>query len=59
MTDAFQKIALLLAAAASIGALAIRLRQPLILAYIAVDILAGLGYPGRSGYYQRLQLSGA
>lgn len=41
MTDAFQEIALLLAAAASIGALAIRLRQPLILAYIAVGILAG------------------
>ena len=41
MTDAFQEIALLLAAAASIGALAIRLRQPLILAYIVVGILAG------------------
>ncbi|CAH1202056.1 Transporter, CPA2 family [Candidatus Nitrotoga sp. BS] len=41
MTDAFQEIALLLAAAASIGALAIRLRQPLILAYIMVGILAG------------------
>lgn len=41
MTGTFQEIALLLAAAAAIGALAIRLRQPLILAYILVGILAG------------------
>lgn len=41
MTGAFQEIALLLAAAAAIGVLAIRLRQPLILAYIVVGILAG------------------
>ncbi len=41
MTAAFQEIALLLAAAAGFGALAIRLRQPLILAYIVVGILAG------------------
>ncbi|CAH1386800.1 cation:proton antiporter [Candidatus Nitrotoga sp. M5] len=41
MTDHFQEIALLLAAAACIGALAIRLHQPLILAYIMVGILAG------------------
>lgn len=41
MTGNFQEIALLLAAAAGIGTLAIRLRQPLILAYIAVGILAG------------------
>ena len=40
MTAAFQEIALLLAAA-GIGAVAIRLRQPLILAYIVVGILAG------------------
>ena len=40
MTGTFQEIALLLAAA-GIGALAIRLRQPLILAYIVVGILAG------------------
>lgn len=40
MTGAFQEVALLLAAA-SIGVLAIRLRQPLILAYIVVGILAG------------------
>lgn len=41
MTGAFQEIAMLLAAAAAIGALAIHLRQPLILAYIVVGILAG------------------
>ncbi|HQT35093.1 MAG TPA: cation:proton antiporter [Thiobacillus sp.] len=41
MNGAFQEIALLLAAAAAIGALAIHLRQPLILAYIVVGILAG------------------
>ncbi|MDP2432060.1 MAG: cation:proton antiporter [Pseudomonadota bacterium] len=41
MTAAFQEIALLLAAAAGIGALGLWLRQPLILAYIVVGILAG------------------
>ncbi len=41
MNAPFQEIALLLAAAAGIGAIAIRLRQPLILAYIVVGILAG------------------
>ncbi|MBI1284324.1 MAG: sodium:proton exchanger [Thiobacillus sp.] len=41
MNAPFQEIALLLAAAAGIGALAIKLRQPLILAYIVVGILAG------------------
>jgi len=41
MTAAFQEIALLLAAAAAIGALGLWLRQPLILAYIVVGILAG------------------
>lgn len=41
MTGNFQEVALLLAAAAGIGILAIRLRQPLILAYIVVGILAG------------------
>jgi len=41
MNAPFQEIALLLAAAAAIGALAVRLRQPLILAYIVVGILAG------------------
>jgi Kef-type K+ transport system membrane component KefB len=41
MTPAFQEIALLLAAAAGIGALGLWLRQPLILAYIVVGILAG------------------
>lgn len=41
MTATFQEVSLLLAAAAGIGALAIRLRQPLILAYIVVGILAG------------------
>ncbi len=41
MTGTFQEVDLLLAAAAGIGALAIRLRQPLILAYIVVGILAG------------------
>ncbi len=41
MTAAFQEIALLLAAAAGIGALGLWLRQPLILAYIVVGIIAG------------------
>ena len=41
MTAAFHEIALLLAAAAGIGALGLWLRQPLILAYIVVGILAG------------------
>ena len=41
MKAPFQEIALLLAAAAAIGALAVRLRQPLILACIVVGILAG------------------
>ncbi len=41
MNAPFQEIALLLAAAAAIGTLAVRLRQPLILAYIVVGILAG------------------
>lgn len=41
MTPAFQEVALLLAAAAGIGALGLWLRQPLILAYIVVGILAG------------------
>ena len=41
MTGTFQEVSLLLAAAAGIGALAIRLHQPLILAYIVVGILAG------------------
>ena len=42
MTAAFQKVALLLAIA-GIGAVAIRLRQPLVLACIVVGILARLG----------------
>ena len=41
MTGPFQEIALLLAAAAGIGALGLWLRQPLILTYIVVGILAG------------------
>jgi len=41
MTAAFHEIALLLAAAAGIGALGLWLRQPLILAYIVVGIIAG------------------
>ena len=41
MNTPFNEIALLLAVAAAIGALAVRLRQPLILAYIVVGILAG------------------
>ena len=43
MTAPFNEIALLLAAAAGIGAVAIRLRQPLVLACIVVGILARLG----------------
>ena len=42
MTATFPEIALLLAAA-GIGAVAIQLRQPLILAYIVAGILARLG----------------
>jgi Kef-type K+ transport system membrane component KefB len=41
MTNAFAEIALLLAAAAAIGAIGIRLRQPVLIAYIVVGIVAG------------------
>ena len=39
--DAFHEVAALVLAAAVIGALAVRLRQPLIVAFIAVGVLAG------------------
>jgi len=38
---AFHEVAALVLAAAVIGALAVRLRQPLIVAFIAVGVLAG------------------
>ena len=40
-SDVFTEIAVLLLMAAIIGAIAVRLRQPLIVAFIVVDILAG------------------
>lgn len=39
--DAFHEVAALVIAAAVVGALAVRLRQPLIVAFIAVGVLAG------------------
>ena len=39
--DAFHEVAALVLAAALVGALAVRLRQPLIVAFIAVGVLAG------------------
>lgn len=41
MTDAFAELALLLAIAAGAGAIAVRLRQPLLIAYIVVGIAVG------------------
>lgn len=39
--DVFHEVAALLVVAAAVGALAVRLRQPLIVAFIAVGVLAG------------------
>ena len=39
--DIFTEMAVLLLLAAAVGALAVRLRQPLIVAFIAVGILVG------------------
>ena len=40
-TDVFTEITVLLLMAVGIGALAVRLRQPLIVAFIAVGIIVG------------------
>ena len=55
--DVFTEMAVLLLLAAVIGAIGVRLRQPLIVAFIAVGILVGLGRFG-SGLARELRQRG-
>jgi len=48
-SDVFTEIAVLLLMAAAIGAIGVRLRQPLIVAFIAVGILVGPSFAARHG----------
>lgn len=52
----FQEIAILLALSALAGGVAIKLRQPLIIAYILVGIIAGPAVLGLSSHNEPLQL---
>ncbi len=52
----FQEVAALLALSAAFGALAVKLRQPLIIAYILVGILAGPALLGISSAHAQLDL---
>lgn len=52
----FQEVAILLALSALVGGIAVKLRQPLIIAYILVGILAGPAVLGLSSENQPLQL---
>ena len=56
-SDVFTEMAVLLLLAAVIGAIGVRLRQPLIVAFIAVGILVGLGRFG-SGLARELRQRG-
>ena len=48
--DVFTEMAVLLLLAAVIGAIGVRLRPPLIVAFIAIGILVGPSVPGWAGY---------
>ena len=52
----FQEVAVLLALSALVGGIAVKLRQPLIIAYILVGILAGPAILGLSSENEPLQL---
>ncbi|MEX6501624.1 cation:proton antiporter [Pseudomonas zhanjiangensis] len=52
----FQEVAILLALSALFGGLAVKLRQPLIIAYILVGILAGPAVLGLSSDHAQLEL---
>ncbi|HUE92172.1 cation:proton antiporter family protein [Pseudomonas sp.] len=52
----FQEVAVLLALSALVGAIAVKLRQPLIIAYILVGILAGPAVLGLSSENEPLEL---
>lgn len=52
----FQEVAILLALSALFGGLAVKLRQPLIITYILVGILAGPAVLGLSGDHAQLEL---
>jgi Kef-type K+ transport system membrane component KefB len=52
----FQEVAILLALSALVGGIAVKLRQPLIIAYILVGILAGPAVLGLSSENEPLQL---
>jgi Kef-type K+ transport system membrane component KefB len=52
----FQEVAILLALSALLGGIAVKLRQPLIIAYILVGILAGPAVLGLSSENEPLQL---
>ncbi len=52
----FQEVAVLLALSALVGAMAVKLRQPLIIAYILVGILAGPAVLGLSSENEPLEL---
>ncbi|PTS85323.1 sodium:proton exchanger [Pseudomonas sp. HMWF032] len=52
----FQEVAILLALSAVVGGIAVKLRQPLIIAYILVGILAGPAVLGLSSENEPLQL---
>ena len=49
-SDVFTEMAVLLLLAAVIGAIGVRLRQPLIVAFIAVGVLVGPSVLGWVGY---------
>jgi Kef-type K+ transport system membrane component KefB len=56
METVYQEFALLLFAAATVGLLAIRMRQPLILAYIVVGILVGPSALGWASAHEQIEL---
>ena len=56
MNSAYQEFALLLALSAVVGAVAVRLRQPLLMAYIIVGILVGPSVFGWVGAHDQIDL---
>ena len=58
MPEAFTEIALLLAAAAAAGALALALRQPVLIAYIAIGLIASPAALGLVDAHEQVDLLG-
>lgn len=54
MNSAYQEFALLLMLSAVVGAIAVRLRQPLLMAYIIVGILVGPSVFGWVGSHDHI-----